>query len=93
MKNTDKETRLVVLKFPEELATELNVLSRFNVVSMTEFVVTATELLMEQLYTAYPELSELPPAPLRTRTRCEEGEFEYPDDEEEPVLIAAEDED
>ena len=38
MNDKDAETRLVVLKCPEDLVEELNVLSQFNAVSLTEFV-------------------------------------------------------
>lgn len=94
MNDIQAETRLVVLKCPEELVEELNVLSQFNAVSQTEFVITAVELLMEQLCATCPELAELPPAPLRTRSRgAGEEPYEYPDDDFEPTLLAAEDED
>jgi hypothetical protein len=93
MKDRYKETRLVVLKCPEDVAEELSVLSRFNAVSRTEFVVTSVDLLLERLCSVCPELADLPPAPLRTRNRvADDAESEYPDDDSELVLMAAEDE-
>lgn len=93
MNDKDAETRLVVLKCPEDLVEELNVLSQFNAVSLTEFVITSVELLMERLCANSPELAELPPAPLRTRSRgAGEEPYEYPDEDDEPTLMAAEDE-
>lgn len=90
MTEDETETRLVVLTCPAHVAEEVRMLSEFNAVDKTEFVVTAVELFMDYLRRQYPELAELPPAPLRTRTK---HRAVYSAEDDEPVLIAAEDED
>ena len=90
MTDDEKVTRLVVMPCPPDVAEEVRILSEFNAVDKTEFVLTAVELYMDYLCRQFPELSELPPAPLRTRTR-RRSSYEV-DDEDEPVLMAAEDE-
>ncbi len=89
MTDDEKETRLVVLSCPVHVAEEVRILSEFNSVDKTEFVVTAVELFMDYLYRQYPELAELPPAPLRTRIK---RRAVYSAEDDEPVLMAAEDE-
>lgn len=90
MTDDEKETRLLVLTFPVDVAEEVRILSEFNAVDKTEFVVTAVELFMDYLCRQYPELAELPPAPLRTRSKRHAA---YSAEDDELVLIAAEDED
>lgn len=90
MTDDEKVTRLVVMPCPPDVAEEVRILSEFNAVDKTEFVLTAVELYMDYLCRQFSELSELPPAPLRTRTRHRSSYVI--DDEEEPVLMAAEDE-
>lgn len=89
MAEKNQSTRLLVIKFPADVAEELKVLSEFNAVGKTEFLVTALEQMMEYLEGRFPALAELPPVPLRTRQRAA-----HRDDleDEEPVLMAAEDE-
>ncbi len=89
MAEKNQSTRLLVIKFPADVAEELKVLSEFNAIGKTEFLVTALEQLMEYLEERFPVLAELPPAPLRTRRRT--ARRDEPEDEE-PVLMAAEDE-
>ncbi len=91
MKRVQRETRQIVLKCPVELAAEVQSLSEFNCISVTEFVVTSMELMLEHLYTQCPELENIPLVELRTRS-CESGATLYADDEPEEVLLAAEDE-
>ena len=90
MTDDEKVTRLVVLPCPPDVAEEVRILSEFNAVDKTEFVVTAVELYMDYLSRQFTELAELPPAPLRIRTKRYSGYMV--DEEEEPVLMAAEDE-
>lgn len=75
---------------PHDVAEEVRILSDFNAVDKTEFVLTAVELYMDYLCRQFPELAELPPAPLRTRPR-RRSTYAI-DDADEPVLMAAEDE-
>ena len=91
MKREQRETRQIVLKCPVELAAEVRSLSEFNCISVTEFVVTSMELMMEHLYDQCPELAKIPLVELRTRSG-EAGNMLYTDNETEIVLVAAEDE-
>ncbi|MBQ8480497.1 MAG: hypothetical protein IJ503_08965 [Akkermansia sp.] len=90
MTDDEKVTRLVVMPCPPDVAEEVRILSEFNAVDKTEFVLTAVELYMDYLCRLFPELAALPPAPLRTRTR--RRSTYAVDDEDEPVLMAAENE-
>lgn len=90
MTDEDKATRLVVMSFPEDVVEELTVLSEFNAVNRTDFIVTSVELCLEELMKQYPHLAQLPLVPLRTRSRCKSYTEE---DEEEDVLLAAEEDD
>ena len=90
MTDDEKVTRLVVMPCPPDVAEEVRILSEFNAVDKTEFVLTAVELYLDYLCRQFPELAALPPAPLRTRTR--RRSTYAVDDEVEPVLMAAEDE-
>ena len=90
MTDDEKVTRLVVLPCPPDVAEEVRILSEFNAVDKTEFVVTAVDLYMDYLSRQFPELAELPPAPLRTRNKRYSG-YRI-DEDDEPVLMAAEDE-
>lgn len=83
----DKDTRLIVMNFPEDVAEELSVLSSFNAVSKTEFIVQAARSLLECLDVAYPDAPELSSSPLMLKVSAA-----Y-DDEAETVLLAAENED
>ncbi len=83
----DKDTRLIVMNFPEDVAEELSVLSSFNAVSKTEFIVQAARSLLECLDVAYPDAPELSSSPLMLKVPAA-----Y-DDEAETVLLAAENED
>lgn len=90
MTDEDKATRLVVMSFPEDVVEELTVLSEFNAVNRTDFIVTSVELCLEELMKQYPHLAQLPPVPLRTRRRRKSYTAED-EAEEEEVLLAAED--
>ncbi len=90
MAEEDKETRLIVMKFPADVAEELSVLSAFNAVSRTEFIVQAARSLLECLELAYPDAPELSYAK-RSQATCWNVQADYAD-EDETVLLAAEDE-
>lgn len=91
MKNGDKATRLTVVRFPEDIERELAVLSEFNAVSKTDFVVLSLKLIMESLYERYPELASLPSVPLRKRSNRRKNTYEQEEGDDEGGLMAAED--
>ncbi len=85
-----KDTRLIVMNFPVDVAEELSALSAFNAVSRTEFIVQAARSLLECLEQAYPDAPELSFTGLSQPTGWS-VQAGYAD-EEETVLLAAEDE-
>lgn len=90
MAEEDKDTRLIVMNFPADVAEELSVLSTFNAVSRTEFIVQAARSLLECLEQVYPDAPELS-ATMLTQAMGRNVNVPYAG-EEEPVLLAAEDE-
>ncbi len=90
MAEEDKDTRLIVMNFPADVAEELSALSAFNAVSRTEFIVQAARSLLECLEQAYPDAPELSFKGLSVPTGC--GVQAGYADEEETILLAAEDE-
>ena len=90
MAEEDKDTRLIVMNFPADVAEELSSLSAFNAVSRTEFIVQAARSLLECLEQVYPDAPEL--SSVGHSLSPGWNVQVYYGDEDDTVLLAAEDE-